>query len=160
MTKRALPQFEKFIRYEPETGHFYWLVSGKKRMAGERADRPSPQGYRRVNIDYRGHSAHRIAWYLVKGVWPEFMVDHRNRDRSDNRWSNLRQATNSQNQANRPARGSLPKGVTLIREGAFQAQIKRGGKGYYLGLFDTAEAAHAAYVGAAQKHFGEFSRAA
>ncbi|MGJ2408988.1 HNH endonuclease, partial [Salmonella enterica subsp. enterica serovar Paratyphi A] len=70
-------------------------------------------------------------------------------------------ATNSQNQMNRANQTDLPKGVTFHRGvGKFQAQIKRDGKSHYLGLFDTASAAHIAYCEKAAELFGEFARAA
>jgi hypothetical protein len=161
MKSRSLPRFENYVRYDPITGHFFWLITEGSRAAGDRADHLNPQGYTRLHIEGRWHQAHRVAWYIMTGIWPAVMVDHRNLCRSDNYWENLRLATNSQNQMNRANRTGLPKGVTLHRQtGKFQAQIKRDGKSHYLGLFETAPAAHDAYVERAAELFGDFMRAA
>jgi len=93
--------------------------------------------------------------------WPPNVVDHTNLNGEDNRWTNLRLATYSQNAANSFARPSnVPlKGVTLEkRTGRYFARIKINYQNIHLGTFDTAEEAHAAYVAAAQKYFGEFAR--
>lgn len=93
----------------------------------------------------------------------ELMVDHRNGDRLDNRRSNLRPCTNSQNQANRrTARGgSAFKGVTWQKRpsgrGMWKAVLVVNGVAMYLGTFRTDLEAAAAYNDAALKHFGEFA---
>ena len=101
---------------------------------------------------------------LIIGAQDGLYVDHVNGDRLDNRRSNLREATNSQNQANARKRsncGSAFKGVTWNEaRGRWQAQIKRGGLNRYLGLFETEQAAHEAYVAAASIVHGEFARSA
>jgi hypothetical protein len=99
---------------------------------------------------------------LVNGEWPAGGLDHKDGNRANNAISNLRLASDSQNQANRKGNRSrgLPKGVTRHRTGKYQAAIKVGGKAIHLGLHATAERAHAAYVAAARKHYGEFARAA
>ena len=98
----------------------------------------------------------------MTGKFPIDQVDHINLDKLDNRWVNLREATNSQNQANIHAHitnTSGFKGVSWHRGvQKWRAQIERDGHSCYLGYFDTPEAAAAAYANAAQKHFGEFAR--
>lgn len=98
----------------------------------------------------------------MTGEWPADMIDHKNRDRTDNRWENLREATRSQNNANRRASSTHGfKGATFNRrQGRWMAQTKVNGKRVYLGYYDTPEEAHAAYVAAAERYFGEFARAA
>ena len=90
------------------------------------------------------------------------VADHINNDPSDDRWSNLREATASQNGANKRAQSnkmySNLKGVTW-QAGRYLAQIGVDGQNIYLGRFDRAEDAHAAYVVAAKKYFAEFARA-
>lgn len=93
------------------------------------------------------------------------IVDHINRDTLDNRKSNLRIATESQNQANRvsvfrPGKASRYKGVSrsLSLKNPWQASIRANGKQYNLGLFPTEEAAAMAYDSAALDRFGEFAR--
>lgn len=90
-------------------------------------------------------------------------VDHRNGDSLDNRRANLRECTPQQNAHNRrPQRGAkVPfKGVSLRSNGTYQAAITVAGKRTYLGCFETAELAHAAYTEAAIRLHGEFARVA
>jgi hypothetical protein len=93
---------------------------------------------------------------FVTGRVPPLHLDHKNRDKTDNSWDNLREATPSQNQGNRARiRLSGLKGA-LFRRNKFEAAITVGGKKRYLGTFVTAEEAHAAYCAAARTLFGEF----
>lgn len=87
-------------------------------------------------------------------------LDHINRNRLDNRKSNLRLCTSSQNQHNKPRpvnNTSNYKGVTWHKIGGkWQAQIMVNKKYKYLGLFKTAELAYEAYCKAALELHGEF----
>jgi len=85
-------------------------------------------------------------------------VDHINRNGLDNRRQNLRSATRSQNVANSKPRGKY-KGVGWHkRSQKWYAHIGKGGRQFHLGVFDTPEAAAAAYDKAALEKFGEFAR--
>lgn len=98
----------------------------------------------------------------MTGEWPKKGLDHENTDPSGNRWPNLREATQRQNNGNaRRAKHNKSgfKGVYWNKEkSCWTAQIKKE-KSTHLGYFKTPEAAHAAYVKAAQAWFGEFARA-
>lgn len=152
------------VAYDPNTGHF---ASISKR-GGVRRGRPlghtEANGYRRICIDGKRYLAHRLAWFFVHGRWPAEMIDHQNLQRDDNRLSNLREATISQNQRNQPARASISglKGAHWnATRNYWQSYIKaNGGRSVFLGRFETAEEAHAAYVAAATEMHGEFARAA
>lgn len=100
---------------------------------------------------------HRILMQAQKGE----QIDHIDGNGLNNRRANLRRATSSQNQANRGAAAHNKigiKGVSLIRSGKYRAQINNGNNTIYLGLFDTAAEASAAYVGAARVLWGEFAK--
>ncbi len=100
-------------------------------------------------------------WLIITGEWPEGRLDHINRVKSDNRWCNLREATNSQNLMNRYApknNTSGYKGVTLRQANQkWRSRITVNYKRIYLGDFDTKIEAHEAYYAASQKYFGEFA---
>lgn len=109
--------------------------------------------------------AHRLAWLYIYGEWPIDQLDHINRNTSDNRIENLREATQSQNNANRSANKSKKysplKGVSFYPDSKrWTASIRINNKNRHLGCFDTAEEAHAAYVAEADQVFGEFAAAA
>ena len=82
-------------------------------------------------------------------------------DRADNRWCNIREATNSQNKANvgiLAINTSGVKGVSRCKKtGKWGAYIRLNGKSKYLGSFASPERAFIAYMMAAWKHFGDFA---
>jgi hypothetical protein len=97
----------------------------------------------------------------MTGEWCSVMIDHRDGNPSNNRWSNLRRATVSQNNANRRLHRNNKcgfKGVVQNHIGRWVASIYKNGQRHHLGCFATAQEAHAAYVAAARKLFGEFAR--
>lgn len=118
-------------------------------------------GYIRVNVNGVSIAGHRVVWALHHGRWPVGPLDHINGNPSDNRIENLREATPSQNGANKRLDGrktniSGHRGVT-ISGNRFKADIRICGARIHLGRFDTLEEAGAAYREATLKYFGEFS---
>lgn len=89
-------------------------------------------------------------------------TDHANGDGLDNRRSNLRAATPSQNSANqrRSSRNTSGyKGVGwYARTSRWRAYLGTGGKQHHLGYFGSPEAAARAYDAAARAQWGEFAR--
>jgi HNH endonuclease/AP2 domain len=150
-------RLRELLHYDHDTGEFrWWKRAGNELCFGNVA------GCVRICVLGRTYRAHQLAWLYVKGRWGRPMIDHRDGDPTNNRWSNLRRATASQNGANsrRPRDNSSGyKGVFLCRgSGRWRARVGKGGRKIHLGTFDTPEAAHAAYVAAARKLFGEFAR--
>ena len=149
------------LNYDPTTGLFTWLTNRRSTAIGSVAGTPHIAGYVQINIDRRLYLAHRLAVLYMTGDWPTDLVDHENLNRADNRWSNIRQASHSQNHINtRVYRNNRlgVKGVSLHETGKFVAQIQVNGKFRYLGLYATAVEAKAAYDRAAELGFGEFAR--
>lgn len=146
------------LRYEPETGKLYWLprsgvpASWNTKYAGKEAFTAIAQGYRRGLLNYKGYKAHRVAWALYYGQWPEGEIDHINHDRLDNRIENLRVVTLAENQKNKTPYRNNKSGATGVywntRASRWCAQIRVAGRGVYLGLFaslkDAVEARKAA----------------
>lgn len=147
------------IRYERATGDFFVTSSKGEIKTGSRAKK---RGYRFVRIGTQNYLAHRVAWLLSYGKWPDGDVDHINRDKTDNRLSNLRLATRTQNNANRckNIKKAGLKGAYRARSGRWVSKIRANGVKYFLGTFDTEQEAHEAYCAAAERHFGAFARAA
>ncbi len=160
----------EILDYNPETGVFIWKPKQSDRWNRKYAGKVAGSNwttrhvtYRVIRIERRPYFAHRLAWLWVTGSWPKSAVDHIDRDGTNNRISNLREASSSQNAYN--SRLSVRnksgfKGAQLMPSGKYGAQIKHNGKTYWLGSYKSAEEAHAAYLKAAQNFASEFARAA
>lgn len=164
-------RLREILDYDPATGVFtYRRNRGGGKQKGQRAGNISRRsndnggGYRIIAIEGREYGAHRLAWLHVHGRWPAGKLDHKNTVRDDDRLDNLREATHSQNMANKGRATNNTsgfKGVSWNKNaGKWIASIQANGKYEYLGLHPTAEAAHAAYCNAAHRLFAGFARVA
>jgi hypothetical protein len=157
-----LGYLRSILNYSALNGDFRWKVSrrGTKGL-GELAGKERKDRYRLICIDGRKYLAHRLAWFYVRGVWPDREIDHVNGDPADNRFINLREAkTSSQQRAN----SLSPKpnvtgfrGVELRPSGRWAVRISCGYKRTYLGMFDCPKKASEAYEAKAKELFGEFA---
>lgn len=150
----------QLFSYNPDTGDITWRVARSGVRNNGVAGYAQRDGYRVVFVNGKLYLAHRVAWAIVNGAWPETGIDHINGNKTDNRWDNLRLATKSQNGMNRPAQSNNTsgyKGVSRNRK-RWAASIQEDGLKRHLGTFDTPKEAHAAYCRAALKLYGEFAR--
>lgn len=96
----------ELLDYNPETGVFTWRPRDRKwfntdriwnswnaKLAGKPAGTPHRSGYIWIGLNGKLLAAHRLAFLWMAGAWPTRQVDHRDRDRANNRWTNLRDAT-------------------------------------------------------------------
>lgn len=154
-------RLKELLYYDPETGVFTWKVSRSGRVkVGQVAGCVDKQGYHVIRIDFVLYRTNRLAYLYVHNELP-YMVDHRNTISSDNRISNLRAATRSQNGANsvlRKDNTSGYKGVYKLKSGKWAAILRASGSKYCLGVHARIEDAAIAYMNAAIDHFGEFAR--
>jgi hypothetical protein len=155
---RFLDELDPHDRPQPDDG-----VAGEldcDRPVRPQAGAVSRAGYRAISLDGRGYRAGRLAWFWMTGTWPKNDVDHKNLNPDDNRWDNLREATRSQNIANQRGPSGTATGIKGVYpyKDRYRARIKKDRKLYHLGVFDTPEAAHAAYVEAAKRLHGEPAR--
>ena len=162
MSELTAERLRDLLDYDPETGIFRCRRGRGRTPAGAIAGSPYGKGYLGIKIDYRLYYNHRLAWLYMTGEWPKDQVDHKNRIRDDNRWENLREATNGQNTVNsvRSKASGLPRGVYLRRrKRPYKAQIVKDGKWHNLGAYSTVDEASQAYQVAAAKFHGEFFQA-
>lgn len=102
------------LSYNPRTGVFKWLHSGPGINESLLAGGINTLGYRVICLDYVDYAAHRLAFLYMTGRWPNAVVDHKNGKRSDNRWSNLRDVTQTVNMRNcsKATKGAIVRGVS------------------------------------------------
>lgn len=146
-TQRRLQQL---LSYDQSSGAFSWVASNSNRaLAGAVAGTFCKNGYRYIGVDGTQYLAHRLAWVYMTGEAPPAEIDHIDTNRTNNAWSNLRSCgrrMNAENQRRPNSRGTTGfLGVTRSR-GRFKAQIQTHGRNKGLGLYETPELAHAAYV--------------
>lgn len=157
----------ELLHYDPETGIFTWRHRDREyfptdhaqkawnaKLAGKKAGAMSYYGYIQIGIFGRLFRAHRLAILYVTGSFPNIDIDHVDRDKTNNRFDNLRIVNRSINQQNRVNPRSDNKTKILgaqQRSGKrFVARIGVNGKYHHLGSFSTAEEASAAYLAAKQ----------
>jgi hypothetical protein len=152
----------QLLIYEPETGVFTWRESRGRVAAGDVAGGLARNGYWEIYVGGRRYRAHRLAWLITHGEWPEPTVDHINGVKTDNRIANLRQATVTQNHANQSLRRNSQSGIRGVhysaRDGRWVAKITANGRTSFLGQFKTKDEAAAAYATASRIAFGDFAR--
>ena len=159
MAKTILTQsrLKELLHYDPYTGCFTWRV--RKNQCSEIGSVAGTQvcGYVSITLDRKKYQAHRLAWLYIYGELPANDVDHINRTRADNRITNLRLATrseNMQNQAHRKTNTSGHIGVVWYeRYKKWQAQIRLNCRCIYLGRFtEIADAIAARKAGELKYH--------
>lgn len=146
------------IQYDPETGLFWWPKPKAGTKRGKPAGHLNTNGYVTIKIDGYPYKAHQLAWVYMTGEWPSLEIDHINRNRSDNRWNNLRHVSKSLNMANSKVRKDSTtgfKGVYLTSKGRWKASICKDKKTHHLGYFDSKEEAGEAYKRAHKEVFKE-----
>lgn len=161
---KAATELRELLSYDPDTGVFIWKArpehlfprqrdwkTWNSRFAGTVAGNVNVHGYRAIMVFRKLHYAHRIAWVMHTGAWPENQIDHINQQRDDNRICNLREVTNQENMKNSTRIRSNTSGATGVhwdtRRSRWVAQIKHDGRGRFLGYytdFDEAVAARKA----------------
>jgi hypothetical protein len=167
ITKKAKVSQERLkqlLSYSLDTGLFYWLVNKGRARVGDVAGKINPKdGYLYIGIDNKHYPAHRLAFLYVVGVFPPQEVDHINGLRLDNRYSNLRHATPSQNQHNKGVYSNNTTGfrgvIYIEANDNYSAVIQvKGQKRIRVTGFKTPEEASKKYQELAAQLHGEYRR--
>lgn len=150
------PDIKKYLRYDAETGKIFWkLNKGSSGKAGNEAGGQN-NGYLTIKLNRKSYKAHRIAWLLTYGSWPEDQIDHINGNGLDNRLENLRAVSKGENLRNQKIPKNNTSGTLGVsfdkRYKSYLASIQINGKSKYLGLFKNKEEAIAARAAANIKY--------
>ncbi|KPG72888.1 HNH endonuclease signature motif containing protein [Pseudomonas libanensis] len=145
------------LNYDPETGIFTRKIKTCGRVKiGQVAGFVRSDGYRMIRVRVKQYLAHRLAWLMVTGSFPENQIDHINGIRGDNRWCNLRAVTKQENDRNRAVRCDSASGCIGVRRhtraDGWVARITVSGKRINLGYFKDLLSAVAARKSAEAKH--------
>ncbi len=171
--KSVLSDIARLVHYDPKTGIFTWLPRPRcmfrqecswrtwnTRFAFKPAGRVDNLGYVSISFGGKKVKAHRLAYFVTHGGCPE-LLDHINGRPADNRISNLRQASPSQNGMNRAMdrrNKSGCKGISWHKKaGKWQVHVRSNGSVHYCGLFIDLDAARSARERKAIELHGEFS---
>jgi hypothetical protein len=155
------------LAYDPETGLFTWkardadqfpvtkrpsehkAANWNARCAGKPAlSNVNSNGYLRGPVLGQLYQAHRVAWAMVNGEWPNGQIDHINGVVTDNRISNLRMVSHAVNGRNAKRKSSNTSGVNGVywdkRSSRWCAEMvvdrRKISLGYFVRLEDAAEA--------------------
>lgn len=154
-------ELKEVLDYNPDTGVFIWLKSNGNRAKVGNVAGAKRRGYIRIQIKEKMYSAHRLAYLYMTGNFPENFIDHINHIRDDNRWVNLRDATDSQNGANRPKFKNNTSGYKGVcwhkRDKKWCAKIQYMKKSIHIGYYTTPQEASEAYKKKAIELYREFS---
>lgn len=156
-------ELHRVLDYRPDSGEFTWKVKngGRSTGVGEIAGGRTHNGYWRISIGGIRYLAHRLAWVYVFGEIDNTKdIDHINGNPLDNRISNLRLATRSQNLLNKGRQKRNTSGIVGVtwnkKSRTWHAKGCLCGKDYFIGAFNSISDAAAARKEFETRHHGEF----
>lgn len=145
---------KELVSYDPDTGLFTRLTGQNK---GKEAGYLTEDGY--INVEILGvtYPAHRLAWFYMHGKWPKADIDHKDRQRTNNIFDNLRDVSRSDNLFNR---GMMKNNTSGVRNVYWSKKRKKwvvnrneNNKRIYVAAFDSLEEA----AEEAKKYYGEIT---
>jgi len=147
---------KQHLIYNPDTGQVF------RRRSGKLITSIHSGGHLQINLNKGAVKLlHRVIWCYMTGEWPVSQIDHIDGNPKNNKWSNLRLATNTQNSRNsgKPKNNTSGfKGVSFVsRLNKYRATIMVNRKSIHLGCFSDVKDAALAYNEAAKSYFGEFA---
>lgn len=152
---------KRFLDYDAESGIFTWKSKPSHRVnIGAIAGSINPtDGYWHIQFRRKKYKRSRLAWLYMTGRWPSDEIDHINRDCLDDSFGNLREASRTQNNANRRVMKSSRTQIKGVRvDGRYiVARVTIGGKRIKRG-FKTLEAARLFYEAESSRIYGDFAR--
>lgn len=159
MKRNILPTITELRRrfdYNPITGKLINRRTGK-----ECCGLYEPFLYYTIRVGGILYLVHRVCWKMHYWTEPPEEIDHENNNKLDNRITNMRDATHADNIYNRLKQKNNTSGFKGVcwhgQKQRWRAYIVKDYQQKHLGLFETREAAHAAYCAAASEIAKEFA---
>lgn len=160
--KLTLPILKEYLVYNPSTGIFIWnLNKSYNAKAGDQAGYIDCNGYVKITLNGKTYSGHSLAWFYMTGEeLDELLIDHKDKNRKNNRWDNLRRCVdfnlNLYNKSFYKSNTSGYRGVHF-HKGSWVASISKNNKKQHIGCFKIKENAALAYNQKAKEFFGDFA---
>lgn len=160
MKELTQERLKDLMHYDPDSGVFTRLKSASNRVVGEVAGGITKDGYRLIKIDGAQYRCARLVFLYMTGRMP-LQADHINRIRNDDRWSNIREADNGQNNANKNLQKNNTSGVKCVswdsRRNLWHVRVHFDGKQRHIGYFDDFELAGLVASEARAKAYRDFA---
>lgn len=148
-------RLKQVVSFNPETGEFTRINRAGVKGGAIGGGINRANGYRYIRIDGKRYMAHRVAWMYMTGSMPDGYLDHRDGNRANNSFKNLRLATYADNAQNRPTQSNNTTGLRGVcwhkPTGRFTARITKDGVQHFLGYFRDPQDAHRAYLQAKER---------
>lgn len=173
---RPLPSLERLnelLSYDEFSGVLTWKmqpsasranIGFNNKCGGKVAGTVGAKGYIMIGIGKVYYLAHRIVWKMMTGSDPIDIIDHEDTDRTNNRWPNLREASNGSNIQNSKLRCDNSSGVKGVHWDAqhkkWRAVLTTNGTSTRLGRFASIEEAASVIASARMRDHAEFARMA
>jgi hypothetical protein len=155
-------RLKEVLDYDQETGDWRWRTTlSNKRSFGEIAGCVTTKGYRQITVDRRCYRSNRLAVLWMKGMWPTGETDHKDNDKLNDKWNNLRDCSVERNKQNMGLRVTNTTGVKWISRDrkrlGWQWKVKSCGEAFR-GRSSCPLAAYSKALLVAHKVHGEFIR--
>ncbi|WP_447547032.1 HNH endonuclease, partial [Salmonella enterica] len=156
----SFEQVSSLFQYNKDNGLFFRNTGRGSYKREWTAGTRQTNGYMFFIIDGKKYLAHRLAFLLVHGRYPDGVIDHINGVRNDNRIENLRDVSQGQNTKN--VKVSLARKMKFAgyhfdsSTGLWAAEAKVKRKRYHLGRFNSKEEAHQAYLDFMKKNEDQY----
>ena len=149
-------QLRKMLDYSAETGQLIWKIQPSRSVkVGDVAGNINAKGYSTIGICGKVYKTHRVVWLYATGDWPIGLSDHINGNKSDNRFTNLRDVGaegNSQNVRKPNKRNKSGFMGVIWFQNKWRASITINRKTIRIGDYASPEEAHQAYLSVKRMH--------
>ncbi len=163
MTTKNFTFSKEFINdiFLYKNGELFWKKPRKKTFIGEKAGHINKKGYHQITINKKIYPLHRIIFFMFHGYFPD-CVDHIDNDKNNNKIENLRAATLTQNQYNKPISPKNTSGYKNVcldkKTNKWFVRMRLNGKDQNFGSYFNKEIANFVASTMRHKYHKEFAK--